>query len=314
MVVGEDRRPQTRGRREVAISRAQVGSGRGRCVLDVLRVPGAVAVGVASPALPGRGDELHGADGAVPGGVTVVTTAVGVTDGGEPTAVQDRSEHRGHRAVAAVEAPAGERSRLDLADGGEQLHGEPAGARCRGDGRPVGAPQDLRDARRADRTPRSGVWHEGLESSCEGGDPERGRDPLVQGQEDVGGAGAHDQVPGGDVPVRGDRVDRGVAQTVRRVEGRRGRQGGPRRDGRRVLGSSADEEGCAERHHRDRAHQWARHRDADHAWSALRFGLGHQYSPLRRPSCCWHRVLAVSPRGDRKPQGQPRGTPRAMTI
>ena len=79
MVVAEDRRVPPVPAAERAVV-AQVGAGGEGGVVDVVRVGLAVAVAVEAPPLPGLGDELHGADGAVEDRISVESAAVGVTD------------------------------------------------------------------------------------------------------------------------------------------------------------------------------------------------------------------------------------------
>src|SRR5690606_21654034 len=80
-VVGEHRVPPVGGVGQVAAVGAQVAGGGQRGVVQAVRVGDAVAVAVGAPLLPGGGDELHRADGAVPAGVAVVLAAIGVGDG-----------------------------------------------------------------------------------------------------------------------------------------------------------------------------------------------------------------------------------------
>src|SRR5207344_1146810 len=80
VVVAVDRTLLAGPGREVLVAGAEV-DGRGEAgVVDVLRVALAVAVAVHADDRPGRGDELHRADGAVVGLVAVVLPGVGVAD------------------------------------------------------------------------------------------------------------------------------------------------------------------------------------------------------------------------------------------
>src|SRR5690606_13027484 len=65
---------------QIAAGLAQVAPGGEHGVIDVLRIGDVVAVAIGSMIGPGRGQELHRADGAVPGGVAVEVAAVGVRD------------------------------------------------------------------------------------------------------------------------------------------------------------------------------------------------------------------------------------------
>ncbi len=124
VVVAVDRRTLAGRGREVVLAGAEVDRrGQGR-VVDVLRVALAVAVGVHAHDRPGRGDELHRTDRAVPHGVAVELTGVGVGDGlGLAGAVEGDAEDAGTgdalvvEGVAAVAAVVG----LDPADRRDQL-------------------------------------------------------------------------------------------------------------------------------------------------------------------------------------------------
>src|SRR5690606_38797934 len=77
VVVGVHRAPPLVAVGQVAAVRAQV-AGRRQCrVVDVVRVLDSVSVAVGGPGPPGGGDELQGADRAVPLGVAVEASAVG---------------------------------------------------------------------------------------------------------------------------------------------------------------------------------------------------------------------------------------------
>ena len=159
VVVRQDGRLQVCGVAQVAAAQAQVRRRRGRRVEDVLRVAGTVAVAVAAEGAPGAGDELHRPDRAVPAAVAVQRAAVGVVDRGVPATGQDRPVHAGHRAVVAVDRAARERSRLDLADRGQQAHRQVAPRGCAGHRGPVGReqrPRHRRPAERGDRCVRRG--------------------------------------------------------------------------------------------------------------------------------------------------------------
>ena len=151
MVVGQDRRSQSRGKREVATPRAQVAGGGGCRVVDVLRVGPPVPVTVDPEHRPSAGNELHRADGAVPARVSVQPPAVGVTDRGGARAIKHRPQHRRHRAVRGVHRASGQRSRFHLPDRGEQADGEMARRGRAGDSLAVGGEQNLGDRPRARR-------------------------------------------------------------------------------------------------------------------------------------------------------------------
>ena len=130
VVVAVDGRPLTGLQRQVVVARAQV-DGRGqRRVVDVLRVAGAVGVGVDPHHRPGRRDELHRADRAVEPHVTVELAGVGVADlGGPATAVEpDAVDARRGDPLVVQEAPAEATVvGLDPADRRDQLPREVAG-------------------------------------------------------------------------------------------------------------------------------------------------------------------------------------------
>ncbi len=73
-----------------------------RRVVDVLGVALGVAVGVDAHDGPGGGDELHGADGAVPAGVVVELAAVGVGDGAGALGAVERPWLDSTRPIAAT--------------------------------------------------------------------------------------------------------------------------------------------------------------------------------------------------------------------
>ncbi len=96
MVVGQHGALGTVRGVEVAAGGAEVVGSSERGVEDVLGIECGVAVAVAAPGRPGRGDELHRTDGAVPAGVAVVAAMVGVGDRGVAVRpVEHRSEDGG---------------------------------------------------------------------------------------------------------------------------------------------------------------------------------------------------------------------------
>ena len=130
MVVAVDRLLLAGGGREVVAAGAEVDRGGQGGVVDVLGVALGVAVGVHADDRPGRGDELHGADRAVPAGVVVELAAVGVGDrGGALGAVERQAEDAGGGDALVVEYRAAEAAVVGLhtADRGDQLPGKVAG-------------------------------------------------------------------------------------------------------------------------------------------------------------------------------------------
>ena len=130
VVVAEDRRAPAGVGGEVVVAGAEVDRGRERGVVDVLGVALAVAVGVDADDRPGRGDELHRADGAVEAVVTVEQAGVGVVDAGGAAAAVERDAVDGRAGQAvAVEVAAVDAAvvGLDPPDRRDQLPGQVAG-------------------------------------------------------------------------------------------------------------------------------------------------------------------------------------------
>ena len=292
MVVRQDRRPKSGAGRQIPAPGAQVGGGRPGAVLHILRVRGPVGVAVASPPLPGGGDELHRAHRTVPRSVAVPAATVGVADGGKPVSVEHGSENSWDSPVVGVQTMTSEGSGLHLTDRGEQLDRQLARAGGRRDGRPVGLPQDDRNTGPPCLSRcRRGVENGGLEGCNKGGDVEGAGEDLVDGDHAASAVTDH-EVTRGDVPVGWPDRSRG--------EGGGGRRG-TRRDRRRVVGTASGHQGCSEGHHGQTRDQRARHRDADHAWPALRVWLGHQSSAQGLPSYTWHHGIRAPPLGDGRP-------------
>ena len=129
-VVPEDRRPSSAVGVQLSRSGAEEhGRGEGG-VVDVAGGPHAVAVAVDPDDRPGRREELHRSDRAVPDGVPVELAGIGVTDLRDRagSVEGDAADLRARRAVgpelgAAESAVVG----LDPADRGEKGPGQPAG-------------------------------------------------------------------------------------------------------------------------------------------------------------------------------------------
>jgi hypothetical protein len=103
VVVGEHGRALSGDGAQVAAGGAQVVDGRERRVVDVERVPLAVAVAVGPPPGPGARDELHGPDRAVIDRVAVQDAVVGITDERRAGAVQRDTDDPGRRGSVRVQ-------------------------------------------------------------------------------------------------------------------------------------------------------------------------------------------------------------------
>ena len=105
LVVGEDRLPKSSRVGQVAAGGTKERAGGGSGVLDVLGVGDAVTVTIPSPGPPRPGQELHRPDRAVPRGVGVQGSAVGVWDGGDSRPVERRADDRWDDSMGCREAP-----------------------------------------------------------------------------------------------------------------------------------------------------------------------------------------------------------------
>ena len=128
-VVGPHRPLLTGAGAQVSTGLAEVGRGRGGCVIDVERVIPAIAVSVGAVDRPRRRDELHRADRMVVGGVAVETPAVGVADNDAAGPVEPDAHDRRRGQAVAVQGRAGKSPviRLHPSDRGEQRPGDSAG-------------------------------------------------------------------------------------------------------------------------------------------------------------------------------------------
>ena len=116
--------------RQVVVAGAEVDRGRQRGVVDVLRVAGAVAVGIDAHHRPGRRDELHRADRPVEGGSSSYCPAsVSAIRVVPRRAVEREAVDAGPGEAVAVQrvAAAAAVVGLDPADRGDQLPGQVAG-------------------------------------------------------------------------------------------------------------------------------------------------------------------------------------------
>ena len=138
VVVGEDRLFESVAGAEVTTAVAEVDHRGARGVVHVLRVAEPVAVRVHPGDSPAGRQQLHRADGPVPGPVAVPLPAVGVRDLGVRRAVEDRPEHTGRHPVVRVNPLARQVARLDLPDGCHQRQGEVAAGRGQGHRQGVG--------------------------------------------------------------------------------------------------------------------------------------------------------------------------------
>ena len=177
-------------------------------------------VAVLGERLPGARDELHGADGAVEGGVAVQRAAVGVADrgGADRGAVEAGAEDAAVGGARAVDPAAGGVPGLDAADAGDEVPRQ-AARRVRGGERGFGGPV--------------GGQHRARDPGAVGGGRGDGRGRVVrEGRSGRRGASSRCQWRGGDRGRAGDLGSRVRAE--RRAGHRCGRLGlGHGADGQR---------------------------------------------------------------------------------
>ena len=146
VVVGEHRLFESLAGAEVTTAVAEVDHRGARSVVHVLRVAEPVAVRVHPGGSPAGRQQLHRADGPVPGPVAVPLAAVGVRDLGVRRAVEDWPEHTGRHPVVRVDPLTLEVARLDLPDGCHQRQREVAAGRGQGHRQGVGVHELWADA------------------------------------------------------------------------------------------------------------------------------------------------------------------------